>query len=175
VQRLHKLSQLSNLHYRNFQQRDVTTVEDWSSVLKLATQWDFASIRELAIEELSLIPSPVDQLILAHAYDVQRWLMPAYSALCERKEPLSKEEGRRIGVDDVVLIHQVRECMRELLPTRSGLAFITSALEEQLSGDGGVNEVEGIMAPNISEVSQDYSLRRFTNVYNPLLLLERRQ
>jgi hypothetical protein len=83
--------------------------------------------------------------------------MPSYSPLCERKEPLSKEERHRLGVDGVLLIHQVRECMRELQQAQSRLVLITSVLEERLGEDDGMNEAERVMAPNISEVSEGYS------------------
>src|SRR5882762_2998724 len=141
---------------RNFKQHDVTTVKGWSSILKLATQWGFTSIRELSVDALGRIASPVERLALAHAYDIDEWLLPAYSSLCQRAEPLTTEEGRRIGVDDVVLISQVRECMRGPVLAQSGSAFVTTELKTRLSENDSKNGITGgitgVMVPNLSEV-----------------------
>jgi hypothetical protein len=57
-------------------------------------------------------PTPFDQLLLARAYSVNHWILPALSALCERTVPLSLNEARQLRIEDVVLISTVREDIR---------------------------------------------------------------
>lgn len=66
---------------------------------------------------MDLLPiSPVDKAVMAREYQVdpeRRWLETAYAALGAREEPLTKEEGRRLGLDVVLLLARVRERIRE--------------------------------------------------------------
>lgn len=52
---------------------------------------------------------PVDLIITARKYDVQRWLTTAYVQLCIRDEPLTEAQGERLGVKTVLRIARVRE------------------------------------------------------------------
>jgi hypothetical protein len=54
-------------------------------------------------------PTPYDQLLLARAYSVDHWVIPALCALCERTAPLSLDEARNMKIEDVVLVATVRE------------------------------------------------------------------
>ncbi|KAH9006203.1 hypothetical protein EDB86DRAFT_696041 [Lactarius hatsudake] len=85
--------------------------EEWKSVLHLSTRWGFASLRRLALGSIEP-PTPFDQLLLARAYSVDHWLLPALSALCERTVPLSLSEVRQMSIEDVVLVTTVREDIR---------------------------------------------------------------
>ena len=88
-------------------------MEEWISVLSLSTRWDFNTLRDLSITRLTpMVQDPAEQIVLGHQYDVVDWLVPAYTALCERREPLTLEEGRKLGVDLVVMIGQVRDKIR---------------------------------------------------------------
>jgi hypothetical protein len=80
-------------------------------VLHLSTRWDFASIRRLALNNIQP-PTPYDRLLLARTYSVDQWVIPALSALCERRAPLSLDEARQMDIEDVVLVATVREDIR---------------------------------------------------------------
>ncbi len=80
-------------------------------MLHLSTRWDFASIRRLALNNIQP-PTPHDRLILARTYSVDHWVIPALSALCERRVPLSLDEARQMDIEDVVLVSTVREDIR---------------------------------------------------------------
>ncbi|THH11232.1 hypothetical protein EW146_g8122 [Bondarzewia mesenterica] len=96
---------------------DVKDVEGWTSVLHLASRWHIESMRALAIERLAAIASPFDKLVLGRTYSVEDWLVPAYTALCEREELLSDEECQRLSMQDIILICRVRETsLREFVP-----------------------------------------------------------
>ncbi|KAA1470546.1 hypothetical protein DENSPDRAFT_849624 [Dentipellis sp. KUC8613] len=103
---------LSILYPAKFHECDVTTVEGWTSVLRLATKWSFSSIRTLSIERLESIASPIDKVVLGRTYGVDSWVIPGLVALCERPQSLARDEGRKLGVDDVIVIAAVREVMR---------------------------------------------------------------
>jgi hypothetical protein len=96
--------------HRNFEQHDLT-YKEWKSVLHLSTRWDFASIRRLALNNIQP-PTPHDRLILARAYSINDWVVPALSELCERRSPLTLDEARQMDIEDVVLVATVREDIR---------------------------------------------------------------
>ncbi|KAI6040621.1 hypothetical protein EDC04DRAFT_1459408 [Pisolithus marmoratus] len=84
----------------------------WISVLKLSTMWDFNNLRNVAIQHLD-VPSgplgPADKFALASKYETKKWLLPALIALARRSEPISVEEGRCIGFENALKLAAVRE------------------------------------------------------------------
>ncbi|KAF8270204.1 hypothetical protein EI94DRAFT_816260 [Lactarius quietus] len=84
--------------------------EQWKSVLHLSTLWGFASLRKLALKSIKP-PTDHDQLVLARTYSVDQWVLPALTALCSRAQPLSLEEAREMGLEDVVLL-KIMDAMR---------------------------------------------------------------
>jgi hypothetical protein len=93
---------------------EIKTVEHWTSILRLASKWTFTSLRELAVERLFKITTPIEKIVLGHTFDLPQWLPIAYGELCERETPLSIEEGRQLGQlgekggDIVILLYQAR-------------------------------------------------------------------
>lgn len=84
--------------------------EEWTSVLKLSTQWEFEDIRKKAIAELSKIEmSAVDKVMLARSYRVGSWLLDGYMALVKRETTLSFEEAGKLGFETAFRICQQRE------------------------------------------------------------------
>ncbi|KAF7969628.1 hypothetical protein HWV62_26809 [Athelia sp. TMB] len=99
---------LSIFYPRRFGLYTASTVEDWSSILQLAHQWGFESIKVLAAQNLAPIASPIDKIVFGRRYGVDHWLKSAYKAVCLQEAPLNLQEGRRLGVDDVIRINAVR-------------------------------------------------------------------
>ncbi|KAF7971539.1 hypothetical protein HWV62_20850 [Athelia sp. TMB] len=99
---------LSILYPSSFGVYTASTVEDWSSILQLADQWSFESIKALAVCNLGPIASPIDKIVLGRRHGVNDWLKSAYTAVCLQEGPLSLQEGRRLGVDDVIRINAIR-------------------------------------------------------------------
>jgi hypothetical protein len=52
--------------------------------------------------------SAIDKALLGKRHGIKPWVMGAYSELCTREKPLSIEEGRRLGVDLVIKINELR-------------------------------------------------------------------
>ncbi|KAF5365925.1 hypothetical protein D9758_006684 [Tetrapyrgos nigripes] len=103
---------LSILYPLDFLEYEMKTVEEWTSILDLASRWDFSSLCRLAVNNLYTITSAADKIYLGHMYEVTEWLVPAYTELCVRQEPLTLQEGRRLGVDITTSIGQVRHQIR---------------------------------------------------------------
>ncbi|KAI0785800.1 hypothetical protein C8Q75DRAFT_696685, partial [Abortiporus biennis] len=102
------------LYPPNYSMCKASTLDEWTSILHLATQWEFADIRTLAIRSLQSIDiSPVDRILLSREYDIGgRWVLSAYTALCERAEPLTLAEASKLGLETSVRVAQMREQMR---------------------------------------------------------------
>jgi hypothetical protein len=104
--------------------RDVLEQEEWVSVLKLATMWDFEDIRNEAINRVALMTrDPVEKIVLARTYHVEQWLVPALNDLVRRTEPLSLEEAVKLGWDYTLKIGQVREGFRPHVTLNSGRCY----------------------------------------------------
>lgn len=74
--------------------------------------WDFQAIRNQAIAELQkLTLNEVDKIVLAHKYDLTEWLMPGYTALASREQPLCMEEANQLGFEFVVKMARAREAV----------------------------------------------------------------
>ncbi|RDX51134.1 hypothetical protein OH76DRAFT_1401907 [Lentinus brumalis] len=95
---------------------DLSTLEDWISVLALATKYEFEAHRALAIERLSRLGSPTDRLVLAREYDIPGWLEEAYYLICIREDALTLEEGHRLGMEDVIALADLRQRIRAHVP-----------------------------------------------------------
>ncbi|KZP33844.1 hypothetical protein FIBSPDRAFT_1035820 [Athelia psychrophila] len=89
-----------------------STVEEWTAILHLANKWRFESIRTLAITHLLPIATDVEKIILGRQYEIHEWLGDAYFTLCMRDQSLTKEEGRRMQVDDIIEISAIRHQFR---------------------------------------------------------------
>ncbi|KAI0319570.1 hypothetical protein OF83DRAFT_1170120 [Amylostereum chailletii] len=103
---------LKVLYPIDFKARDISTLEEWTAVHRLSNMWGFATLRSLAVEQLEGLTSPVDKIVLGRAYDIRAWLEPAFIALGARANPLTIEEGRRLGVDDTVTVFHIRQRRR---------------------------------------------------------------
>jgi len=56
-----------------------TSVNEWTSILMLATQWNFQSIKTLAVNRLSSIASPVQKISLGYGFNIAEWVEDAYT------------------------------------------------------------------------------------------------
>jgi hypothetical protein len=90
------------------------TIEQWMSILDLASRWNFKATRDLAIHMLEDLLEPVEKKKLWQIYGINKeWVLPAFVSVCMRQEPLSLQEGRIIGTDTAILMAQAREKYRE--------------------------------------------------------------
>jgi len=90
------------------------TVDEWTSVLHLATRWEFDCIRKLAIHKLEgMTISPVDKIVLARQFNISSpWALSAYTDICQRPDTLTVSEARVLGFETAMRIYQLREKLR---------------------------------------------------------------
>ncbi|KAI0050768.1 hypothetical protein FA95DRAFT_519123 [Auriscalpium vulgare] len=90
------------------------TLEEWTSILKLANQWQFAEVRALAIRELEkLVMPPVQKIHLYQTYNIEKdLLIHAFAELTTRQDPLTLEEGLLLGMPTFIDIVKAREVSR---------------------------------------------------------------
>ncbi|KZV66747.1 hypothetical protein PENSPDRAFT_549669, partial [Peniophora sp. CONT] len=102
---------LSVLYPNNYATLDLSTVDEWTTVLKLATRWNFQSIRELAISRLHplLLDAPLNRLIAARTCGIDAWVDDALESLVWRKKPLVEDEATRMVMGDIMDVMKRRE------------------------------------------------------------------
>ncbi|KAI0315218.1 hypothetical protein OF83DRAFT_1085123 [Amylostereum chailletii] len=100
---------LSTIYPREFLRPDLTTCEEWTSVLRLAYFWEFDSLRRFAIERLDALVTPFERLDLARSYKVKGWVLPALVSLCKRTAPLRAVEISKMKPYDIQVVTTVRE------------------------------------------------------------------
>ncbi|KAF8643553.1 hypothetical protein AX16_008941 [Volvariella volvacea WC 439] len=108
---------LSVLYPTRFGEDEDRSTAHWTSVLCVSSYLSFQSVRSLSISTLSIVATPIDKIILGRRYGITHWLDDAYCALCTRRTPLTREEGRRLGLDDVVSIMEARQILLWERPT----------------------------------------------------------
>ena len=94
---------------RCFREPQIISVEEWSAVLRLSTEWSFQGIRELAMKRLEPIATPIEKIVLSHSYAIPGWLPEAYTSLCERPHSLIASEIKVVQPEDVELVMSIRE------------------------------------------------------------------
>ncbi|KAK7436503.1 hypothetical protein VKT23_019057 [Stygiomarasmius scandens] len=99
---------LSVFYPSDFTQYEAQSVADWTSILRLASEFQMKNVRVLAMKQLFPIASAAEKIDLANKYDIKDWLVPAYMELCARTEELTLEEGKKLGVEAVMGVAQLR-------------------------------------------------------------------
>ncbi|KZP20410.1 hypothetical protein FIBSPDRAFT_1022589 [Athelia psychrophila] len=100
---------LAILYPTDFRRPTEKTTAQWTSILHLAAKWGFENIKLLAIDSLTANATPIDKIVLGRRYGITEWLAGAYEAVCTRADPLTVEEGMKLGVEDVVRISAARQ------------------------------------------------------------------
>ncbi|TRM68875.1 hypothetical protein BD626DRAFT_579628 [Schizophyllum amplum] len=87
---------------------DIQTVDDWTSVLRLAMRWSIPTLRDLAIAEIEPKASPVDKIVIAREFDLgATWIVPAFTAICQAPKWLNYEDAERLGMHTVVEVGRI--------------------------------------------------------------------
>lgn len=83
---------------------------EWESVLKLSTAWNLETLRALAMDSmLKCSIGSVTKVRLGGAYNVPKWIREACQELVQRPDPISEEEGTRLGSVVLSRICRMRE------------------------------------------------------------------
>ncbi|KZT12827.1 uncharacterized protein LAESUDRAFT_17959 [Laetiporus sulphureus 93-53] len=114
---------LSVLYPRRIGKYDLETTEEWVSVLEFAYKWQFDAVCQLVRERLPEVATLVEQIVLARQYNLPDLLLNARVKICEREEALSLHEGRQLGIDECIVINQVRQEARSNHYATSAMKF----------------------------------------------------
>ncbi|KAL1725245.1 hypothetical protein EV714DRAFT_288050 [Schizophyllum commune] len=121
---------------------DITTVDEWTSILRLATRWSVFGLRDLAIEEIKPKATPFDKVVIAREFELGKdWLVPAFVSICERPQWLNRAEAERLGLPTVVEIGRLREEARAFGPAFDILAAVRAA---EILVPGGCEEAQNV-------------------------------
>ncbi|KAF5349904.1 hypothetical protein D9757_013622 [Collybiopsis confluens] len=85
------------------------TLDEWVSVLGLATKWDMAAVRSTAIDKISSMRNPAKKIALARQYHVSKLFIPCLVELIGRSEPLTLTELTDLGAECALKIISTRE------------------------------------------------------------------
>jgi hypothetical protein len=90
------------------------TLDEWTSVFKLAALWDMEDGKAEAIQKMTplLEKQPAKQVKLSVEHGVVEWLVPGLNQLVQRAEPLNKDDIDLIGLDYALQIMTLREDCR---------------------------------------------------------------
>ncbi|KAF9445064.1 hypothetical protein P691DRAFT_806196 [Macrolepiota fuliginosa MF-IS2] len=116
-----------NDDYGNY---STASLENWLTILRLATKWEFPKVKKLAIEYLEKFEmDTVQRIVLYQNNSVsEKYLYPLYEKLASREERLRLDESKALGLETLVLVHEARERLRAppsgnrlLSPVRPGI------------------------------------------------------
>lgn len=88
------------------------TQQEWISVLKLCTMWEFTEIRDRAIRELStkeISIGTIEKIEYGKAYAVKEWVLDGYVELLKRSETITEQEAERLGWKTAAKLLLLRE------------------------------------------------------------------
>ena len=142
-------------------------MERWSAILRLAHLWNFPKVKELAVQEMDKLRiAPVKKVLMARKYEVDpkyQWLEKAFTALGVRDAPISKAEGEKLGLDDVVLLAELRERIRKRRSEGRGTSTYDDESEVQDEEPPVIHSTE----PYPSYSPNNYNCYNGYNSYNP--------
>lgn len=76
--------------------------------LDAAPEWDFESIKLLAIGNLAAFANPIVKITLGRRYNITKWLPRTYEAICTRADSLNLVQEMKSGMEDAVRILAAR-------------------------------------------------------------------
>ncbi|KAF7981366.1 hypothetical protein HWV62_33835 [Athelia sp. TMB] len=120
---------LAILYPTDFLHPTEKNIDQWTSILHLSAKWGFESIKLLAIDRLTAYAAPIDKIVLGRRYGIDDWLPSSYEAVCMRVDPLTMEEGMKLGLEDAIRISAARQIYGCAEP-RHKLAYLSQDLRE---------------------------------------------
>ncbi|CAE7127700.1 unnamed protein product [Rhizoctonia solani] len=82
------------------------------AAFRLVQMWNFSDLRTYLLPHIEKALGDLDRIMFAREFDIQGWLAPAYKNLCQRSEPITIAEARKLGIDSLLLISHIREQFR---------------------------------------------------------------
>ena len=121
VPKLWTLKQLVETFWPPRYDLDDANLEYWINLLSVSTRLRFSRIRARAVQTIdSKFESmcPVDKFSIGEMLNVEEWMFPSFSKVCQREKPLSDAEARKLDIVTVARIARAREAMYNIsVPT----------------------------------------------------------
>ena len=95
--------------------RKEPSLQYWTDLLSISTKYQLESIRPVAIKGIDNYRQeidPVEKYALATKYMVKEWEASSFKRLCQRADPLTVEEAKKLGVVVVTEVFREREKIR---------------------------------------------------------------
>ena len=87
---------------------------EWLSVLRFTSKYEFSLLRAYATMMLEGKLDPVRRIEVSRIYVIKQWLHPALIELANRRESITLEEGRVLGLETLVKLSAVRDSIHVL-------------------------------------------------------------
>ncbi|KAF9062533.1 hypothetical protein BDP27DRAFT_1336485 [Rhodocollybia butyracea] len=85
------------------------TLDEWVSVLELATKYDMTNIRKGAIDRIAIFDDPARKVKIARQLRIPSYFMPSLVELVARSEPLTPEDFTNLGMECAMKVISLRE------------------------------------------------------------------
>ncbi|KAF8891866.1 hypothetical protein BD779DRAFT_1513570 [Infundibulicybe gibba] len=123
------------------------SLEDWSVILRLANQWKFKEVKNLAVRQIERLEmTEIERIVLYQAQDVDPTLLiPLYSKLCSSPQPLTDDEVDALGLKTASMIFRARERLRAKA-SDGGKSPLPNDLKQERIFDT-IRELAGIPPP----------------------------
>ncbi|KAF9445071.1 hypothetical protein P691DRAFT_710960 [Macrolepiota fuliginosa MF-IS2] len=154
----------------------------WQTILTLSSQshWDFPKVHALALSHLENINLPlVDRITLYRDCSVSiEHLIPLYTELCLREEPIVLEEAVRLGWELSNLVYRVRERLLRGGGMGGAILDLSSAVEgvaqdqvqdlvkSMLDATQEQSSIMGLREPK-SLARQDHTYDQVRSIFDP--------
>ncbi|PPQ88956.1 hypothetical protein CVT25_005055 [Psilocybe cyanescens] len=119
------------------------STSEWTSVLKLSTQWYFINLREVAISEIERLNelNLVEKILLGRKYRISSWMVEGFCGLVNNTESISDDEAIDIDSDYITTAYKLYRMREYRITERS--PFIAE------------NHIEDIFGPELQSVRAD--------------------
>ena len=87
---------------------------EWMNLLSIANTYGLKRVYSRAvsqIEDIDVTVDPVSRVLLAKQLNINKWLAPAYVALCTRADPIKASEAEKLGIYTFVSLVTARESL----------------------------------------------------------------
>ncbi|KAG8910708.1 hypothetical protein FRC00_007686 [Tulasnella sp. 408] len=90
------------------------SVTEWAAAYRLAKMWDFDLLRDYIFKHLDQsVKEPFPRIEYADLLGFENWIVPALAKLCQRTEPLTAQEGAKLGLARFAEVCKQRERGRD--------------------------------------------------------------
>ncbi|KZP28409.1 hypothetical protein FIBSPDRAFT_995201 [Athelia psychrophila] len=111
------------------------TENEWRNLLSFASSFSFTSLITTALAGLDNYLQPVEKLLLGDQLGIPQLTHQGVRALCTRKTFLSPDEGRALGLENVMCVARLREETSCYQPGKDGRLtekLVSEALAQRL-------------------------------------------